>query len=1163
MHFSKKTKVLVILVILGLITFAAIYFYQDYQHQQVKELKQAFETKIEQAEEYRNIQLDTAQIYAEEAYNLVKEESGLEYEKNIALLTLSGIDFLRKGASDELYERVEKCEDWFKSKKYYREAVRSCYLRIEIKEFIAGWNNTVVDVDELMELAKLSGDERNLSLAYYTRMDYRDYMRDWSDDVYLLDSARVLASSEKDQELLAKIRLMSVLPVNGTPASHDSAFLSLDDALRLKLPSLECEVYRTLGMQFAPIRKIDSSLFYLDQGISCAQKWGSKNHEMLLYQQKVRTFLYAAEYDSMLVTGKIALRLAKQTNHREKERILSKEMGIAWINKGEYNKGIDYIFHALELAKQNGDEDGIYRTQFFLINFLLKSKRLDEAEEIISQMFEWANAREKSYANENILGNVYFSKGSLFEAKGDLDSALYSYREGARVLKGHSSGDRILNDFRILSVLIDSEKFDEAKKQYEFISKTYNNDFLLSRYNNFEYLEGRLMYNLGNYDVALSLLEKYLSRTSEKQYEFNAKVCFILADIYEMKGQLKRAMEYNKKGVKYTEESYRSEDELKLERLQSKYELSQKESEIQKLHIEGLEQKNDLEIKENKLETRRLYIIFLVVSIVLLGVIVLSVSRRAKDALLKKELERKALENQREIERLKAEESKRSIELKNQLFANISHEFRTPLTLINAPVEELMDSVDEENKQSLEVIKRNANHLLEMVDEILELSRLDAGEAVLSKKAFSLDSFIQKLQFNFEPILKQKDIELKSNLPEKQYIVTGDDYRLKMVLNNLLKNAFHHTQKNGKISLNVELKESESQLKISIFNSGENIDDQFLPFIFDRYARSNEQDYSGYGIGLSFCKKIIELHDGTISAENVDGGVLLSLAFPTSYETGQPIIVEESVHFPELKEVEMGIQEGHTLLIVEDNLEVQNLLQGMLSSQYQILLADDGEEGIALAKEQQPDLIISDIMMPKVDGTELTKTLKEEFATSHIPIILLTAKSAGHDKIAGLEVGADDYLTKPFSPKELRIRVKNLIEQREKLKKRFSKNVFLMPEEITSTSLDQEFLKKATKIVEENMENSEFNVEKFCRALALNRNSVHQKLKSLTGNSASQFIKSVKLKKAATLLADERISIIEVSELSGFNNRQAFYKAFKEQFEMTPTDFRKSILEKE
>lgn len=1157
MSLSKPLKVTILLALIGLFVFTTIRIITSTNDLGfTPELEKQFNEKMALAETYRNIQLDSAQTYALEAHDIAVQGNS-DYEKYRSLLLSAEIKFDQHGASQALYEVVKNYHEWFKKYDYCTEAFRCKYLEYNIKSFLRGWSNVSEERDSLIEAAKLCRDDKAMAHAYYFKMEKRNYSRAWSEDVHILDSARMFAQRSNDSVLLSKIRIMNTMPINGSKAAFDSIFISLSEANKWNSPTLKCSSYEALGMGFASSRKTDSALYYLQKGIQTSDRFGSKVKKMLSYQIVASAYVYAGNFDSLLVNSKIALQLAQDVGDKVGEQVLLKKIGIVWLNKEKYFKGIEYVKDALSIAEDLNDKEAIFSMQTFLLNFLIKSKRFDEAQHVISKMEKWVEQKDKTVVNDAYRCRLYFFAGAVNYYQGKYDSTLHYLEKGQNIYENQGHVNQFVIDNLMFSTYLKNNRLQEALEIQQLMEEKYsfNHPYRASFHSN----KGELMYQLKKYTASIESLKRFLELTQDVVSEDIFDSHILLSKIYKEKGDFRKAFHHSEKGMLVKEKLEELNDAVKLEKIQSEHDLLVKESEISQLNVDRLKKENLLSAQTNKLQTRRTLIISLSALTVLLGIILFFLYNRSKEARLREALKRKALEKEKQLEQLKAEESKRSFELKNQLFTNISHEFRTPLALIQAPVEKLIERSTQEDKNDLMLVKRNSEHLLLMVDEILELSLLDSGNAKLTKKPFELNTFIHEVQTNFASLFRQKSVRFEVLLPTKNYTAVADEYRLKMVVNNLLKNAFQHTPKEGTIRLRVKAGDS---LEFTLFNSGDWIDEAFLPSIFDRYARSSESEYAGYGIGLSFCKEIITLHGGEISAKNVNGGVVLSFSIPmelTAASSAKDVFPLDGETF-ETSTESIG-ERKNTLLIVEDNPEMQNLLKNLLTEKYRVLTADNGEEGINIAIQEQPDLIISDIMMPKVDGTELAKTLKEEFLTSHIPIILLTAKATDKDRIEGLEAGVDDYLTKPFSPKELAVRVKNLIQLRTRLRERFSKNIFLAPAEITPHSLDQEFLIKASKIIELNLLNPSFNVEFLCQELALNRNSVHQKLKSLTGQSASQFINAIRLKRSTNFLADERISILEVAELSGFNTSQSFNKVFKKQFEMTPSEYRKVLLE--
>jgi DNA-binding response OmpR family regulator len=400
-----------------------------------------------------------------------------------------------------------------------------------------------------------------------------------------------------------------------------------------------------------------------------------------------------------------------------------------------------------------------------------------------------------------------------------------------------------------------------------------------------------------------------------------------------------------------------------------------------------------------------------------------------------------------------------------------------------------------------------------------------------------------------------------------------------------LSNAFKFTNKGGRIDVNVEKLDDDSRefIQIRVADSGIGIAKAKLEKIFDRFYQvddSSQRAYGGSGIGLALVKELVELHRWEISVESETGkGTEFTLKLPLwdyldetqkikleIIDTAE-LIYTESLNLSDSPKADFDevIEEKETnsiiindlpsILLVEDSQDVRLYLYDLLKSDYTIYQASNGVEGISIAQEKMPDLIISDVMMPEMDGMEFCKKIKTDWLTSHIPVILLTAKASGESKIEGLETGADDYLTKPFSSKELFIRVKNLLEIRRKLREKFSKDVSPKPEVPALNPLDDEFIQKAFSIVEKNLDNAQFDNETFAKEMFLSRMQLHRKLQAVTGQTPGDFIRTFRLKKAAQMLKENRLSITQIAFEVGYNSPSQFTRAFTKLFNCTPTEY--------
>jgi len=555
-------------------------------------------------------------------------------------------------------------------------------------------------------------------------------------------------------------------------------------------------------------------------------------------------------------------------------------------------------------------------------------------------------------------------------------------------------------------------------------------------------------------------------------------------------------------------------------------------------------------------------------------------------------LKRLALSQRLELDHMEAKKLKELDHLKSRFFANISHEFRTPLTLILGPLEKFRSKIsDKEGTKDLIIMQRNALRLQNLINQLLNLSKLEFGQMKLHAMEVDLIKLVNGYVMSFESLAKQRNIHLVFKAQEKVVQTYVDQEKLEKILYNLLSNAFKFTPEKGQIT--VEVFSHQSMVKIIVSDNGPGIPPDKLPLICDRFYQADDsftREQEGTGIGLALTKELVELHHGNITVESeVNKGTNFTVNLPLGREhlNEEEIIDQDEIskfknHLPDGKagmpNVEYSEKSydpsdssdeqqaiGHelpVLLIVEDNSDLREYICDSLSKLYQILEAQDGEKGLKLAIETLPDLIISDVMMPKIDGFELCKKLKIDERTSHIPVILLTARAGMESKIEGLETGADDYITKPFDARELLVRINNLLELRQKLRERFIKDaeqiglstLIDLPEADIS-SMEQKFLQKAIGIVNTNLSDPEFSVKIFCAEMAMSNMQLHRKLVAVTGQTANRFIRSYRLNHAAKLLEKSTGNVTEIAYEVGFNNLSWFAKCFQEQFGMSPSEY--------
>ncbi len=522
-----------------------------------------------------------------------------------------------------------------------------------------------------------------------------------------------------------------------------------------------------------------------------------------------------------------------------------------------------------------------------------------------------------------------------------------------------------------------------------------------------------------------------------------------------------------------------------------------------------------------------------------------------------------------ELEHAETERFKKLNNYKSKLYTDIAHEFRTPLTLISGPIDSKLTEgkLSDYDYANFSTIKRNANRLTALVDQLLQLAKLEKGKLKLTIAKGNLGLFLHTIAESFSYNAAAKEIDYTYAI-DKIDDVWYDEDAIEKIISNLISNASKYTPEKGYCSFNAY--EKEKRIHIEITNSVEDISTIQLEKLFNRFYQKDEFS-DGAGVGLSLVKELVKLYKGTIDVTAKDNSILFNLELPLDKnEFNQKEIVVKAVKNVAVNELNNNIDlsdenledknmEPPMLLIVEDNKEVRAFIKMSIQHTYKIIEAVNGKEGIDKAIEFVPDIILSDIRMPVMDGIELCNILKHDERTSHIPIILLTADTAEENELKGLESGADDFITKPFKLRILEKRLKNLVVLRKALRDRYSQEFILKPTDISITSTDEAFLNKLQEIIDADFANSEFNAVVFSKKMNMSRMQLHRKLLAYTGLSTSTFIRSQRLKQAIEIFKTSDVTVNEVAYAVGFNTPSYFIKSFKEIYNKTPLEYSQSI----
>ncbi len=588
-----------------------------------------------------------------------------------------------------------------------------------------------------------------------------------------------------------------------------------------------------------------------------------------------------------------------------------------------------------------------------------------------------------------------------------------------------------------------------------------------------------------------------------------------------------------------------------------------------------------------------------------------------------RQLEEQAVRLQQQSEKLQEMDT-----IKSRFFANISHEFRTPLTLILGPLERLFEGFDDQwAREEFGVMRRNAHRLLTLINQLLDLSKLDSGKMSLKVTSRDIVHFLQGVVGVFEGSVRQSGVELVFQAPGEAVFFYFDGEKMEEVICNLLSNAFKYTPSEGRITLTVRLIEkpeldkeawAEGLVEISVADTGLGIPRDKIPYIFDRFYQAEKPEskmnsanhmkhvnHKSTGIGLALVRELVHLHGGVIDVSSRPGeGTEFVLRFPKGKKhllsagvaeivemedvTEQNNMIENRGEVPVLAAQEDlrpavsmappgqemsktndtagpgaaektengdGKREKNLVLVVEDNSDMRRHICQTLKQEYRVEEAENGETGLARAQELIPDLIVSDVMMPGLDGYALCSRLKGDIKTSHIPVIMLTAKSSDESVVEGLGCGADDYITKPFSGKILNARVENLVRLRGQLQERAQREMLLQPEEIKVSSMDREFIEELQGVIEKNLGDPDFNVDALGKKLLMSRASLYRKIRALSGEAPGHYIRSYRLKRAAQLLREKFGTISQIAFEVGFSNNAYFTQCFKEQFDRLPSEY--------
>lgn len=887
-------------------------------------------------------------------------------------------------------------------------------------------------------------------------------------------------------------------------------------------------------------------------------------------------YFYRKNPDKLFEYASEALQLA--SNHKDSHKIATANMllGIGYIATSEWYQAESYHKKALEIFESLNDES---KTKNIYSNLAVIKSSIGDYEEAINYYLQVLKINDQLDAEASNIP-TYNNLGITHMSLKNYDQALEYYALGRDLAIEFEQEDYLKSiQINIIKVLIITDQLDSALYM--------SNDLLpIAIKSNDLDTEGTLYVSMSsiylnkkNYDKSISYAKKAITKKSIVKDSLGIAIALqnlgmsyldsdrtelaekILLDahqlvercnnqeayfssletmiyLYTKLQEYQAAFEYQNQFITLKDSILSAEKAKQIALLETKYQTEKKEKAIASLQKD----------KEISSLNQKLIMLGSVIFFLIAGFIYYRQHHKTKQK-----------NEQIKAEKLINQELQRNDEMKSRFFTNISHELRTPLTLIKGPLQQALANPEYSLKDSeLKMMHRNSARLQQLINQILEISKIESGLISLQLQKTPILSVIRQVSEVFIENASRKDIELSLHIDNPEVQVYADEDKLIKILTNLLSNAVKYNSQGGRIAVDASI-EDNSYLILQVADTGMGIAPESLKHIFDRFYMVDERSSdNSSGVGLSLVKELVNLYDGTIEVDSeLDKGSRFTVRVPV-----QPHLIHTEYQIIEVQEEEEDVLEDKKqpvvhnpskILIVEDNQDIRQYVKNHLSKQHQIIEAANGKEGLDLAVSELPDLIITDIMMPVMDGMELTNRLKNNQLTDHIPVIMLTAKGDLTFKLKGYQTGADEYLSKPFSMQELEIRMMNLIKQRIKLREKFSKMIVAGSKEINAESRDEQFLRRALEIIENNYENSDFGSESFQKEMAMSRMQLHRKLKSLLGLSTSEFIRSIRLKKAHRLLEKEVGNINEIAYQVGFNDPSYFTRCFKNYYGYSPS----------
>lgn len=935
-------------------------------------------------------------------------------------------------------------------------------------------------------------------------------------------------------------------------------------------------VHRNRARYTEALATSDSAMFYF-------RKAGDSNGIASTENSFGNIYYYLQDYVQALKHYQRAYEIYKAENRLDRLAVMLNNLGLAHSELSNFTQALEHYFEALAIHEMVGNEHGEGLT---LANIGIIYSNLRNYEEAMAKYEKSLEIRLR-LKDDFGMAQTYSNMGNVLVYQGNPGKAITYYYKALEIFESKGDVANVALTSNMLGFrFMEMNEYEKAFEHYETALHIYDSIGDHSQLAYTRLNKGLLLQRQGELDDSFGLLQssKTIYENSHNLYMLS-KVLQAMATHFELKGNQEEALIYFKRFFTLHDSLLNIEATNRVAAAELNYLNQKKETEITLLR-----QEKDLEAL-TALRNRQGRNLFMIITLLFVVAILLILARFRLKVRFSREMETKneALSVQQlEIEKQKQRIEKQYAQLKSldeaktRFFANISHEFRTPLTLIQGPLEDLLKSAAnksyaEEDVQKIAQALRNSSQLNRLIDQLLELSKLKAGAMRLKASRIDLIAFLKRISGSFDSAMpSNKNINICFAAPKNQIWLYADIEKLEQVFNNLLSNAVKAIQCEGEISLVVRQNLPACQtaggegrfVEVDVCDNGIGIKESDVPQLFNRFFRTDDsglQTEKGTGIGLEYTRELVELHGGGIGVNSTYGeGSTFTVSLPLGtdhlevaeivplQQTAGPEKNMDEIYTAPAKETERD--GSFTVLLVEDHAEMREYIAGQLTAHYRLLQAGNGKIALEVIENELPDLIVSDLMMPEMDGMALLRAIRSKKETEDIPVILLTAKAGDENRLAGYAEKADAYITKPFKAEELLLRIGNLLENRKRLEEKLSKKVVSIDLQTEALEpADRQFVERLRQTIVQHIADTGFGIADLAGSVFLSERQFRRKLTALTGMSPIDFVRQVRLLHARSLIEQQAYeTIAEVAVASGFNNPAYFARLFKKLFGFAP-----------